>query len=111
LELILTPLAQIKGLETQIRAVISKLDLAELPKGERVAVTKLRNDLTDAKLDIRDYEFSDTRAEQQKHAKQAVTTLESIRAGILASSEYNVFSAIDVAQFSAQLEQIIDQVT
>jgi hypothetical protein len=106
----LSPLAQIKGLETQIRAVISRLDLAELPKEERVIVTKLRNDLTDARLDVRDYEFSDTRVEQKGHGKQAIKRLESIRAGILAASEYNVFNAVDVAQLSAQIEQLMDEV-
>lgn len=93
-----------------MRAVISGLDVAELPKDERAVVTKLKNDLIDAKLDIRDFEFSDTRAEQQQHGKQAVKRLESIRAGILAASEYNVFNAVDVAQLSAQVEQIIDEV-
>jgi hypothetical protein len=105
-----SPFDQIKGLETQIRAVISRLDLAELPKEERTAVTKLRNDLVDARLDIRDYEFSETRAEQVKLAKQAVKSMESIRTGILAVSEYNVLNAVDVAQFTAQLEQIIEEV-
>jgi len=107
----MSPLVQIKSLETQLRAVVSKLDLAELPKGERAVITKLKNDLTDARLDIRDYEFSDTRAEQLRHAKQARESLEKIRGGILTASEYNVFNAVDVAQFTAQLEQIIDQVT
>jgi hypothetical protein len=105
-----SPLGQIRSLETQVRAVISRLDLAELPKDERTVVTKLKNDLIDAKLDIRDYEFSDTLAEQRGHGKQAVKRLESIRAGILAASEYNVFNAVDVAQISAQIEQIIDEV-
>ena len=104
-----SPLGQIRALETQLRAVISRLDLATLPKEERVVVTALKNDLTDAKLDIRDYEYSDTRVEQVRHAKQANERLEKIRAGILTASEYNVFNAVDVAQFSAQLEQIIDQ--
>jgi hypothetical protein len=105
-----SPLGRIRSLETQVRAVISQLDIGELPKEERAVVTKLRNDLIDAKLDIRDYEFSDTRAEQQKYGRQAVKRLESIRAGILAASEYNVFNAVDVAQISAQIEQIIDEV-
>jgi hypothetical protein len=43
-----------------VRAVISQLDIGELPKEERAVVTKLRNDLIDAKLDIRDYEFWDS---------------------------------------------------
>lgn len=105
-----SPLAQMRSLETQLRAVLSNLDLAVVSKEERVVVTALKNNLTDAKLDIRDYEFSDTRAEQLRHSKQAIKRLGKIRTGILAASEYNVFNAVDVAQFSAQLEQIIEQV-
>ena len=103
-------LGQIRFLETQLKAVLSGLDLVTLPKEEKVVVTALKNNLTDAKLDIRDYEYSDTRAEQLRYSKQAIERLGKIRAGILAASEYNVFNAADVAQFSAQLEQIIDQV-
>lgn len=105
-----SPLGKIKGLETQLRAVVSRLDLTELPKEERVIVTALKNDLTDARLDIRDYEFSETRVEQQTLAKQAHETLGKVRAGILAASEYNVFNAVDVAQYTAQLEQIVEEV-
>ncbi len=77
---------------------------------EQKAVARLSNDLTDARLDIRDYEMSDTRAEQLRHSKQAVARLEKVRKAILALSEYNVFTAVDVAQLSAQLEQISENV-
>jgi hypothetical protein len=105
-----TPLSRIKSLETQLRAVLSKLDISVLPKEERVIVTALKNNLTDARLDVRDYEFSETRAEQQKLAKQAHELLAKVRTGILSASEYNVFNAVDVAQFTAQLEQIVDDI-
>ena len=105
-----SPLTHTKSLETQLRAVVSKLDLAEVSREERAAVTALKNDLTDARLDIRDYEFSETRAEQLKLAKQARTSLGKIRADILHASEYNIFNAVDVAQFTAQLEQIIETI-
>lgn len=105
-----SPLNQIKSLETQLRAVVSKLDLVEVSREERSAVTALKNDLTDTRLDIRDYEFSETRVEQQRLGKQARASLDKIRTGILAVSEYNVFSAVDVAQFTAQLEQIVDSI-
>jgi hypothetical protein len=106
----LSPLAQIKSLEIQLRGVVSRLDLPELPAKERDVVVALKNDLIDAKLDIRDFELSDTLVEQRKHGKHGMESLEKVRSGILAASEYNIFSAIDVAQFSAQLEQIIEEV-
>lgn len=106
----MSPLAQIKAFETVVRGIISQLDVTGLPKEEKRIISSLKNELADAKLDIRDYEFSDTRAEQLRHSKQAIERLEKIRTGILAASEYNVFNAVDVAQFTAQLEQIIEEV-
>ncbi|HWT55646.1 MAG TPA: hypothetical protein VN031_01290 [Candidatus Microsaccharimonas sp.] len=97
-------------METQLRGVLSKLDLAEVSREERAIVTTLKNDLTDTRLDIRDYEFSETRAEQLRLAKQARASLDKVRSGILRASEYNVFNAVDVAQYTAQLEQIVDSV-
>jgi hypothetical protein len=68
----------------------------------------LKNDLIDARLDIRDYELSETREDQLRRARDANKRLERIRKSILAASEYNVFNAVDVAQLTAQLEQIIE---
>ncbi|MGH7240954.1 MAG: hypothetical protein ACREGB_01515 [Candidatus Saccharimonadales bacterium] len=104
-----SPLTQIKSLETQLRAVVSKYDIADLNKDERAVVTTLKHDLIDARLDIRDYELSETRAEQIAQGIESVKRLEQIRGHILAGSEYNMFSGVDVAQFSAQLEQIIEE--
>ena len=106
----LSPLGRIKSLETQLRAVLSKLDLYELPVDERKVVKALKSDLTDVRLDIRDYEFADTLAEQTRHGKQARKRLERVRKAILTASEYNIFSAIDVALYTAQLEQIVDEI-
>ncbi len=62
--------------------------------------------MADARLDVRDYEYAETRAEQQQHAKAAKKRLEQVRQAVLLASEYNVFSAIDVAHTTATIEQI-----
>ncbi|HET8709292.1 MAG TPA: hypothetical protein VFL85_03345, partial [Candidatus Saccharimonadales bacterium] len=77
-----------------------------LPEGERKTVTGLRQELVDARLDIRDYELSETREAQLQCAKVAKSRLKKIQKDILAASEYNVFGAADVAQLTAQLEHI-----
>lgn len=105
----MSPFLLIKALETQLNGVLSALDVYELPAGERKVVTRLKNNLADARLDIRDYELSETRAEQLRKARDSKLRLEKVRKEILAASEYNVFNAVDVAQFTAQLEQIVDQ--
>lgn len=105
----MSPFLLIKALETQLRGTLSSFDLASVPVSERNVITALRNDLTDARLDVRDYELSETREEQLRKAKEAKARLSRIRKEILTASEYNVFNAVDVAQYSAQLEQIIDK--
>jgi len=103
-----SPFLAIKNLETQLNGLLAAIDLYALPVGERKLVTVLRREVTDARLDIRDYELSETRAEQLDNAKQAKERLERMRKTILAISEYNIFSAVDVAQLTAQLDQIIE---
>ncbi|HET6924883.1 MAG TPA: hypothetical protein VFH39_03585 [Candidatus Saccharimonadales bacterium] len=103
-----SPFLAIKSLETQLSGVLSRLDLFELPKAEQKLVDTLRRNVADARLDIRDYELSETRDEQLRKAQAAKKRLERVRKGVLAASEYNVFGAVDVAQLTAQLEQISD---
>lgn len=105
-----SPFLQIKSLETEVVGKLRGLDVASLDKVEQKLIEQLRRDVTDARLDIRDYELSETRAEQLKKAKAGKLQIDKIRKGILAASEYNVFSAIDVAELTAKLEQISDNV-
>lgn len=76
----------------------------------RKVVTALKYELVDARLDIRDYELSETREEQLANAKSAKERLDNVRKHILVASEHNIFSAIDVAHISANIEQVIDNI-
>ncbi len=101
-----SPFTMVKGLENQIVGVLSVLDVYAMPLAERKIVTELRRDLVDSRLDVRDYELSETRDEQLGKAKLAQERLEQVRKLILAASEINIFSAIDVAQLTAIIEHI-----
>jgi len=105
-----SPFLAIKSLETEVTAKLRAIDTFVLEKAEQKIIETLRRNVTDVRLDIRDYELSETREEQLKKAKEAKKRLEQVRKGILAASEYNVFTAIDVAQLTAQLEQISENV-
>ena len=100
----------IKALETEVNGRLAALDIMILPTGERKLIASLKSELIDARLDIRDYELSETREEQLGKAKEAKLRLERIRKAILAASEYNVFGSVDVAQLTARLGQISEQV-
>ena len=105
-----SPFLAIKSLETQLSGILSAIDVYDLPAQEAKIISTLKREMVDARLDTRDYELSETRDEQLKNGKVAKKRLEHIRKNILAASEYNVFSPVDVAQLSAQIEQIIENI-
>lgn len=65
-----------------------------------------KHNMVDAKLDIRDFEYAGSRAEMQEMSKIARSRLDKVRHDMLAASEHGIFSAIDVAHFSVQLDKI-----
>jgi len=98
---------QAKELETQVGKQLSAYDLADLPREQRDRIIQLKNTLIDARLDARDYEYAQTRADQLQAAKEARLRLEQAQAAIVKTSEYGLFSAVDVAQLSANIQQLI----
>ena len=93
-------------------------DRARFPKVRHLALdfcdhfpdfldAKLMQALGDARIYASDYELSEVREEQLDNAKKAKKYLEQARASILKASETNIFGAVDVAQLSAQIDQII----
>jgi len=97
---------QIKQLEVEVVGVLSPIDIYSLDRPQQKLVTTIKQDLVDARLDVRDYELAETRTEQLENAQAAKQRLEVLRKHILAASEYNLFSAVDVAQLTAHLDTI-----
>lgn len=87
--------------------ILSAYDIDLLDQGQRREFALMRQLMADARLDARDYELSETRAEQLENAITTKNRLEKLRLLMLRSSEHDIFSAIDVAQISAQLDEII----
>jgi len=90
--------------EGQLKSLLRTIDTELLTTDEKKAFASIRRLTTDARLDIRDYELSETRDEQLKSATAAKKRLAKLQRAILAVGL--VFSPADVAQLSAQLEQI-----
>ncbi|HEY5806098.1 MAG TPA: hypothetical protein VIS56_01780 [Candidatus Saccharimonadales bacterium] len=102
-----SPFKLAKDISAHVARLVSGLDIDSLPLNVRETVMTLKAQATDIRLDVRDYGMAETREDQQRLAKEAVERLESIQATILKASEYNLLSAADVAQLSAQLQQLI----
>jgi hypothetical protein len=104
-----SPFLLTKSIETTLNGIISPIDIYELDRTPRKIVTDMRRRITDARLDTRDYELSETRDQQLKNASLAKKRLEQVRKDILAASEYNIFSSVDVAQLTATVDHIIER--
>jgi len=90
--------------EGQIKALLRTIDTDTLEPAERKSLTGLRRLAVDTRLDIRDYELSETREEQLKCAITAKKRLGKLRAAILATGM--AFGPADIAQLTAELEYI-----
>lgn len=97
-----------KRLTTDVTRVIARTDVAELEPQQRQLVQRLKGNLADARLDARDYEYAETREQQMRHAHEGRQRLSQARQDILVASGYGLFSAIEVASLSAQIDRIID---
>jgi hypothetical protein len=100
---------EVKELEMQINSIVSFFDMADLPMAQQNLVGALKHQLIDARLDARDYEYAETRAEQLQVATEAGQRVEALQQNILEASTYNIFSAVDVAQLSARLQHIMSR--
>jgi hypothetical protein len=105
----MSPSRAVKGLDSQVRVILRKTDLNRISAKERGILSKIQQNLNDARIYSGDYELSETREEQLANAKTAKKWLEQSRKNILIASESNFFSAIEVAHLTAQIDQIISE--
>jgi hypothetical protein len=99
---------RVKEIETQIGVILAAQDVDSLAHAERSLVVSLKNQAIDARLEVRDYEYADTRETQLKHAKAARKYLSVLEQRIVKASEYGIFGAVDVAQLTAEVESIAE---
>ena len=103
------PSVGVKRLDADVRQILRKHDTNRLPAKQRSQIADLQQNFIDARMYTQAYELSETREEQLGNAKEAKKWLTKAKRCILSLSEQDVFGAVDVAQLSAQLEQVTDQ--
>lgn len=101
-----SPFALAKDIAGYVARFVSNLDVDSLPREQREAAMLLRNQAADLRLDMRDYGLAETRDAQERAAKEVAERVEATQATILKLSEYNLLGAADVAQLSAELQQL-----
>jgi hypothetical protein len=96
-----------KDLQTQVRKLLSPLDVDSLPPEVRDTVRSIQRQVADVRLDVRDYGMAETAAEQRRLAHAARERLSELEATIIKASTFNIFGAADVAMASALAQQLM----
>jgi hypothetical protein len=103
----MSPFERAKALDGQLRVIVSSFDIDALQSDERGILRTLKSLIIDVRLDIRDYGMAETKQEQDNFARALRKRLEQLEQTIVKAGEYNLVSAIDVAQLSAEAQQIM----
>jgi len=106
----ISPQRLLKDVEDIILGEIRSIDVYQTLASEQRLITRIKNELIDCRLYIRDYESSETRQLQSDIAIKLQVVINHLLKNILRLSEYNILSAVDIAQISAQLSVIIENV-
>ena len=92
-----------------MNSILSSFDIDVLSREERDIALSIKQLLDHVRLGARDYDFADTKYEQEQSAVETKQYLEQLQALVLKGSEYNLFGAVDVAHASARIQQIISK--
>lgn len=101
--------SDMQQVDRRVKAVLRALQHEELDREETKLVKELRQLLSEARLDVRDYEYAENREHQLKARQTARKNLMAIEKHIVQLG--NVFGAADVAELSARIDQIRDKLT
>lgn len=101
----------IQKLNANLNGIVSAIDVDALQRPAQEAVQAIRRLMVDVRLDLRDYELAETRAEQQALAIAAKERLTALHDNVLLASDYGIFSSVDVAQNTAYIHHIISKTT
>ncbi len=106
-----SPLQFAKDIEGSITRLLGALDVDALPAVQKALVKNLKRLMVDARLDVRDYEYAESRTEQLSRGVVATKRLVEAEQLLLEASKYDLFSSVDVATISARLQQLISMLT
>ncbi len=98
--MVLNPI--VKNLDRRVKACLRELPVDTLGRGEKKHVEDCKKALSVLRLDIRDYEYAETRAEQLKWAKIAQNNIRALEHHVLGLGSY--FGPADVAEISVHID-------
>lgn len=89
-------------IDRKVRGILKGIDVELLSREDREHVRQLKLACNEVKLDVRDYEYAETRAEQVKWQKLAKHNIRAFESRMLLLGD--IFGPVDVAELSAQLQ-------
>jgi len=95
-----------KRIDGDIGRILSGAHVHEQDAKIRSHIHELKQELTEMRIEVRDYELADTRVEQQKFGVLAHKRLAEIEAHMLALSQYNIFNPIEIVELSARIDML-----
>jgi len=105
-----SPYQQVRQLSFTLNRLVSQTDLELRPTVVIKMVDALKHSARSAQDTLKEYEMFELEEDVRKQAKalpKAIKSLEKLRENLLKASEYEVVGAVDVAQISAELDELI----
>jgi|JI10StandDraft_1071094.scaffolds.fasta_scaffold50873_4 hypothetical protein len=93
-----------RQLDLKIKIILRGVDRENTSQVKKRALEQIRLACNEVKLDVRDYEYAETLAEQKKWARIGRHNLKALEQNILLLDD--VFGPADVAELSAVIEQV-----
>jgi hypothetical protein len=106
------PYQQLRQIDYAINRFGMAANLDEQPNNARRAFDGLRQSARKSLAVLKDYEMLELEEDTRKQAAllpKAVKSLGSLRDSLLKASEYELVGAVDVAQMSAEIDELIDR--
>lgn len=91
-----------RQLDRRIKGILHDVDVEQLSLEKRELIAKLKLACGEVKLDVRDYEYAQTRAEQEKWLKIAHHNLRALETLLLLLDD--IFGPADIADLSSQVQ-------
>ncbi len=95
---------QVQQIDRRIKAMLRMMDTDELNKEELHVLKQLKQYCNETRLDVREYEYAETRLEQQKAGVKAHRNLAKLEKSILQLS--SIFGPADTAELGAQIDAL-----
>ena len=96
-------------IDRRVKGLLRAAEVDQLSVEDRKTIKQIKHACNEIKLDVRDYEYAETRLEQQKWAKIAAHNILALENLLMRLGD--IFGPADIAELGAQLEMLREATT